>query len=50
MDVDSNCRSRSKPVMNNNPLALRAYKAAGFMRHSLQEDAGAAIFLSKSLY
>jgi hypothetical protein len=36
--------------MDNNDRALRAYEAAGFVRYSLQEDAGTAIFLSKPLH
>ena len=36
--------------MDNNHRALRAYEAAGFVRYSLQKDAGTAIFLSKPLH
>jgi ribosomal protein S18 acetylase RimI-like enzyme len=36
-------------VMDKNHQAIRMYQAAGFERYSLQEKAGAAIFMSKSL-
>jgi len=44
------CCKVTLEVMDNNDRALRAYEAAGFMRYSLQEDAGTAIFLTKPLH
>jgi ribosomal protein S18 acetylase RimI-like enzyme len=44
------CCKLTLEVMDNNDRALRAYEAAGFVRYSLQEDAGIAIFLSKPLH
>jgi ribosomal protein S18 acetylase RimI-like enzyme len=44
------CCKLTLEVMDNNDRALRAYEAAGFVRYSLQEDAGTAIFLSKPLH
>jgi len=43
------CCKLTLEVMDNNDRALRAYQAAGFVRYSLQEDAGPAIFLTKPL-
>jgi ribosomal protein S18 acetylase RimI-like enzyme len=44
------CCKLTLEVMDNNDRALRAYEAAGFVRYSLQELAGTAIFLSKPLH
>jgi ribosomal protein S18 acetylase RimI-like enzyme len=44
------CCKLTLEVMDNNDRALRAYEDAGFVRYSLQEDAGTAIFLSKPLH
>jgi ribosomal protein S18 acetylase RimI-like enzyme len=44
------CCKLTLEVMDNNDRALRAYKAVGFVRYSLQKDAGTAIFLSKPLH
>jgi ribosomal protein S18 acetylase RimI-like enzyme len=44
------CCKLTLEVMDNNDRALRAYEAAGFVRYTLQEDAGTAIFLSKPLH
>jgi ribosomal protein S18 acetylase RimI-like enzyme len=44
------CCKLTLEVMDNNDRALRAYEAAGFVRYSLQENAGAAIFLTKPLH
>jgi len=44
------CCKLTLEVMDNNDRALRAYEAAGFVRYSLQEDAGTAIFLTKPLH
>jgi ribosomal protein S18 acetylase RimI-like enzyme len=44
------CCKLTLEVMDNNDRALRAYKGAGFVRYSLQKDAGTAIFLSKPLH
>jgi ribosomal protein S18 acetylase RimI-like enzyme len=44
------CCKLTLEVMDNNDCALRAYQAAGFMRYSLQKDAGTAIFLTKPLH
>jgi hypothetical protein len=35
--------------MDKNHQAVRMYQAAGFKRYALQEEAGAAIFMSKPL-
>jgi GNAT superfamily N-acetyltransferase len=43
------CCKLTLEVMDNNHRALRAYEAAGFVRYSLQQDAGTAVFLSKPL-
>src|SRR5262249_47618344 len=43
------CCKLTLEVINNNDRALHAYQAAGFVRYSLQEDAGKAIFLTKPL-
>jgi ribosomal protein S18 acetylase RimI-like enzyme len=43
------CCKLTLEVMDNNHRALRAYEAAGFVRYSLQEGTGTAIFLSKPL-
>jgi hypothetical protein len=40
------CCKLTLEVMDNNHRARRAYEAAGFVRYSLQKDAGRAIFLS----
>ena len=44
------CCKLTLEVMNNNHHALRMYQAAGFVRYSLQEEAGTAIFMSKPLH
>jgi len=44
------CCKLTLEVMDNNDRALRAYETAGFVRYSLQEDAGTAIFLTKPLH
>jgi ribosomal protein S18 acetylase RimI-like enzyme len=44
------CCKLTLEVMDNNDRGLRAYEAAGFVRYSLQKDAGTAIFLSKPLH
>ena len=44
------CCKLTLEVMDTNDRALRAYEAAGFVRYSLQEDAGTAIFLTKPLH
>jgi ribosomal protein S18 acetylase RimI-like enzyme len=44
------CCKLTLEVMDTNDRALRAYEAAGFVRYSLQEDAGRAIFLTKPLH
>jgi GNAT superfamily N-acetyltransferase len=46
---DLNCCKLTLEDMDNNHRALRAYEAAGFLRYTLQKDAGSAIFLSKPL-
>jgi ribosomal protein S18 acetylase RimI-like enzyme len=43
------CCKLTLEVMDKNHQAIRMYQAAGFERYSLQEKAGAAIFMSKSL-
>jgi len=35
--------------MDKNHQAIRMYQAAGFKRYTLRDEAGAAIFMSKSL-
>lgn len=47
---DLGCCKLTLEVMDKNDRALRAYEAAGFVRYSLQEDAGTAIFLTKPLH
>ena len=44
------CCKLTLEVMDNNDRVLRAYEAAGFVRYSLQEDAGTAIFLTRPLH
>jgi len=44
------CCKLTLAVMDSHHRALRAYEAAGFVRYSLQEGAGTAIFLSKPLH
>ena len=44
------CCKLTLEVMDNNHRALRAYETAGFVRYSLQKNAGTAIFLTKSLH
>jgi ribosomal protein S18 acetylase RimI-like enzyme len=43
------CCKLTLEVMDNNDRALRVYESAGFVRYSLQENAGTAIFLTKPL-
>ena len=43
------CCKLTLEVMDKNHQAIRMYLAAGFERYSLQEEAGAAIFMSKPL-
>jgi len=43
------CCKLTLEVMDKNHQAIRMYLAAGFERYSLQEKAGAAIFMSKPL-
>jgi GNAT superfamily N-acetyltransferase len=43
------CCKLTLEVMDKNHQAVRMYQAAGFARYSLQEEAGAAIFMSKPL-
>jgi ribosomal protein S18 acetylase RimI-like enzyme len=43
------CCKLTLEVMDKNHQAIRMYQAAGFQRYSLQEEAGAAIFMSKPL-
>ena len=43
------CCKLTLEVMDKNHQAVRMYQAAGFERYSLQEEAGAAIFMSKPL-
>jgi ribosomal protein S18 acetylase RimI-like enzyme len=43
------CCKLTLEVMDKNHQAIRMYQAAGFERYSLQEEAGAAIFMSKPL-
>jgi len=43
------CCKLTLEVMDKNHQAIRMYQAAGFERYSPQEEAGVAIFMSKSL-
>jgi ribosomal protein S18 acetylase RimI-like enzyme len=43
------CCKLTLEVMDKNHQAIRMYQAAGFERYSLQEETGAAIFMSKPL-
>src|SRR6266404_5619256 len=43
------CCKLTLEVMDKNYQAVRMYQAAGFERYALQEEAGAAIFMSKPL-
>lgn len=43
------CCKLTLEVLENNHDALRVYRAAGFARYALQEEAGGAIFMSKPL-
>jgi ribosomal protein S18 acetylase RimI-like enzyme len=43
------CCKLTLEVMDKNHQAIRMYQAAGFERYSLQEEAGAAVFMSKQL-
>ena len=43
------CCKLTLEVMDKNHQAVRMYQAAGFERYALQEEAGAAIFMSKPL-
>jgi ribosomal protein S18 acetylase RimI-like enzyme len=43
------CCKLTLEVMDKNYQAVRMYQAAGFKRYTLQEEAGAAIFMSKPL-
>jgi ribosomal protein S18 acetylase RimI-like enzyme len=43
------CCKLTLEVMDKNDQAVRMYQAAGFERYTLQEEAGAAIFMSKPL-
>ena len=43
------CCKLTLEVMDNNHHAVRMYEASGFRRYVLQEEAGAAIFMSKPL-
>jgi len=43
------CCKLTLEVMDKNQQAVRMYQAAGFERYALQEEAGAAIFMSKPL-
>ena len=43
------CCKLTLEVMDKNHQAVRLYQAAGFERYALQEEAGAAIFMSKPL-
>src|SRR5438045_1456251 len=44
------CCKLTQEVMDNNHRALRMYEAARFVRYALQEEAGAAIFMSKPMH
>jgi ribosomal protein S18 acetylase RimI-like enzyme len=44
------CCKLTLEVMDNNHQALRMYQAGGFVRYALQEESGAAIFMSKPLH
>jgi ribosomal protein S18 acetylase RimI-like enzyme len=43
------CCKLTLEVMDKNHQAVRMYQTAGFERYALQEEAGAAIFMSKPL-
>jgi ribosomal protein S18 acetylase RimI-like enzyme len=43
------CCKLTLEVMDKNDQAVRMYRAAGFARYTLQQEAGAAIFMSKHL-
>ena len=43
------CCKLTLEVMDKNHQAVRMYQATGFERYALQEEAGAAIFMSKPL-
>jgi GNAT superfamily N-acetyltransferase len=43
------CCKLTLEVMDKNHQAVRMYQAAGFERYALQEEAGAAIYMSKRL-
>ena len=43
------CCKLTLEVMDKNHQAVHMYQAAGFERYALQEEAGAAIFMSKPL-
>ena len=43
------CCKLTLEVMDKNDQAVRMYQAAGFARYTLQQEAGAAIFMSKHL-
>jgi len=43
------CCKLTLEVMDKNHQAVRMYQAAGFERYALQEEGGAAIFMSKPL-
>jgi GNAT superfamily N-acetyltransferase len=43
------CCKLTLEVMDKNHQAVRMYQAAGFERYALQEETGAAIFMSKPL-
>jgi ribosomal protein S18 acetylase RimI-like enzyme len=43
------CCKLTLEVMDKNRQAVRMYRAAGFERYALQEESGAAIFMSKPL-
>jgi ribosomal protein S18 acetylase RimI-like enzyme len=43
------CCKLTLEVMDKNHQAVNMYQAAGFERYALQEEAGAAIFMSKPL-
>jgi len=43
------CCKLTLEVMDKNHLAIRMYQSSGFERYALQEESGAAIFMSKPL-
>ena len=47
--MELGCCKLTLEVMDKNHQAVRMYQAAGFERYALQEEAGAAIFMSKAL-